>query len=1607
MDQAQDVYDNAPAPAAAQDTYDPAPAPAVPAAVSPAPAAAPAVPQYGGRDGVLPMDAHAAVLGVFPNARVTSWERDPNSALGKANPNSWHNNTPNAVDIAPIPGMTFQQARNMLAQKYNIIQGFDEATHPVFDTTGPNWHFTLAAKDGYDAAPSAPAAGAPADVYDAPVSHDPVTGAPQPYTNSSGKADPTATFGDNGTHDNTMTPEDLAMNGFKAQAGQAVTKVDTGAITNFLSQAGHDGMSPQAAVAAYRKQFPGLATSDTEIKNAVKYYALGGNRNPGFYVPPSANQPTSIAPTTLDVQGVTTNRSLATRTGDAFASGAMSGFGGDVAQAAQRFFGINRPAGLTDQQWNDKVTAARQSYLNQAAALEKHDPNSNISNPIDRTVANVDQFVGGSAGSAGPSWLVPGDPEAGVLANMGKQAASFAGGNIAHQAYNSHYTGDAYDPMETLEAAAIPAALHGAFSGVRYLRDGRTTLPVATESQGAPTAPNGDLHIDPIMDRDYMGDKHVVTLRDPDTGNVKALGNVHVGPSGELGPVTMFDHKTGDVYPTTPEENDYIRNRTRDIRDNQGVTAPVPTDSPHTAAIKDAVNEAKSNWTNSPDVHVVGSHEELPQHLQDELETGGNKDSAMGMYNDGKVYVLAHNLHSPAEATAVLYHEALGHAGLAGAFQDGLDNTLHDAYDRNPQLQADVDAYRARNPDAYADHPDPQARAIEEVLAKRSEGGPVQYGLADRLKTMMSQAGRAVGLNKGLSDSEVGAILDQAHSSITDGTPADTGVGKSRIVLPPERADDYDAPKMPKAANDVEAAPEPKVSKAPKVDANGVQTMYDDGKPNALKAFDPSQTPTTRHMERDPLEQYVNLNAGNLSKDDGVRQLMDSLEEHIRLNNPSMTHEEMLNEANNQIDMGLMNADKARQMSSPNAVRHLAARVLLKMALEKGAEDTAHLFEKPETHWTPADWQEFKDKTKASLQLSQRIANNARGAGQTLASYGIDLDPNTEAGSAAHDLSMFALRGMTEANLDNPETLAAYARLQRNFKDNPAALARAARDMEKPEAKGLFSSLWYNMLLSDPLTHARYYTGSAMNIGADLLNHAAAAALDTPRSMMGAADVRTWSEVAARAKGALNLVSSLGSVPGDIMRGASNPKNYLPTSVLHNMDGVFNQIISLSEYHGLGMRQALDEGRAGGWSKDEVMQRAADLSNNPSKAMLDATKRTSDRLLLHDDPSKISALFEEGMKSGRLGTAVPAVIRTVVPFLRRGDALVRTVIRWSPFGVMDRYNLAGLKEGGAERSVALSRMAIGSAIMGYVYNQAPTIDGDGPSNYQQQMDWQHSGHMPDSVKLADGRHVSIKGFGPLALGVIAAANARDAIKEGRPDESMENFSKGTLQFFTSLASNEWFEQLQPMVQALAGKTPVSGRLNQLKETAASTVASSVVPAGLRDINKSYVDPLQRNTHTDGSFSQDVLTKIQSGVPGLSQQLQPRFDMFGQPMKNVGGYLPTSPAAPNDPVTKALGVLQRPDKTLVGLAPTSVKDVLKSAQTMEDVQTKLTPAQQTAYQQKSGSVFKDWLTPVVQSDGYKNASPAVQTRMVKEVLDKARLYARVTLGLNGIPQSQGQ
>lgn len=182
------------------------------------------------------------------------------------------------------------------------------------------------------------------------------------------------------------------------------------------------------------------------------------------------------------------------------------------------------------------------------------------------------------------------------------------------------------------------------------------------------------------------------------------------------------------------------------------------------------VRNLVANWKANLNVQVVESLDELPPELQDAVRKD-NAENATGFVSpDGTIYVLSHNLDSLGEATATVYHESLGHFGLRALFGQRLDKVLGEIYRTNKALREQVDTWLEENPDAYVDTPNRELRALEEILAERSEAGRIEASIWAKIGAVIKDFGRRMGIKSDFSENEVRAILAMAHDQVVNGS---------------------------------------------------------------------------------------------------------------------------------------------------------------------------------------------------------------------------------------------------------------------------------------------------------------------------------------------------------------------------------------------------------------------------------------------------------------------------------------------------------------------------------------------------------------------------------------------------------------------------------------------------------------------------------------------------------------------------------------------------------------------------------------------------------------------------------------------------------------------
>jgi|GEM_PF-1975295 len=139
---------------------------------------------------------------------------------------------------------------------------------------------------------------------------------------------------------------------------------------------------------------------------------------------------------------------------------------------------------------------------------------------------------------------------------------------------------------------------------------------------------------------------------------------------------------------------------------------------------KAIVERVRKAWANAPEIVVAQNinDPQIPEAARREnarQQAGGAKGNPEGFFYQGKVYLLADALHTPADVVRVLFHEVLGHYGLRGHFDKALDGVLDGiATLRKADVLVKLKAYGLADTEAN------RRIAAEEVLAEMAQTRP-------------------------------------------------------------------------------------------------------------------------------------------------------------------------------------------------------------------------------------------------------------------------------------------------------------------------------------------------------------------------------------------------------------------------------------------------------------------------------------------------------------------------------------------------------------------------------------------------------------------------------------------------------------------------------------------------------------------------------------------------------------------------------------------------------------------------------------------------------------------------------------------------------------------
>jgi len=262
------------------------------------------------------------------------------------------------------------------------------------------------------------------------------------------------------------------------------------------------------------------------------------------------------------------------------------------------------------------------------------------------------------------------------------------------------------------------------------------------------------------------------------------------------------------------------------------------------------------------------------------------------------------------------------------------------------------------------------------------------------------------------------------------------------------------------------------------------------------------------------------------------------------------------------------------------------------------------------------------------------------------------------------------------------------------------------------------------------------------------------------------------------------------------------------------------------------------------------------------------------------------------------------------------------------------------------------------------------ITGGGPSDPAAKALLRSTGWQPYSVKFGD-KWVSYSRIEPLGVLMGISADFSDiagAVSQNERDDLGAMLVSALAQ---NVTSKTWLSGLSDLVETLNDPDRYGKRwLNKY--------AGTLIPTGVAQVARTQ-DPMLREVQT-------ALDAIKARVPGYSETLPARLNVWGEPIVLQGGLGPDmiSPFYTSkevkDPVSSEL--------LRLGINPG------RPSQTVQGV--KLEPAQYHRYQELSGKLAKQTLDSLINSGQWEPLPDAAKERIVRKTFAETREQARQQL-----------
>jgi hypothetical protein len=342
-------------------------------------------------------------------------------------------------------------------------------------------------------------------------------------------------------------------------------------------------------------------------------------------------------------------------------------------------------------------------------------------------------------------------------------------------------------------------------------------------------------------------------------------------------------------------------------------------------------------------------------------------------------------------------------------------------------------------------------------------------------------------------------------------------------------------------------------------------------------------------------------------------------------------------------------------------------------------------------------------------------------------------------------------------------------------------------------------------------------------------------------------------------------------------------------------------------------------------------------------------------------PGKLTRLISEA-RNADIGKGIRP-LQFVMPFIQTPANLLKYGLERSPAGLLNPKMWQNVAAKSPEAADQLGRAIVGSTVAAALgmYAADGKITGAVPSTPAERDAFYRSGKQPYAIQIGD-KWVPYSKLEPFNQPLSQVAAVVQAVKSGKtaPQDVAGQVAATIAQ---NMVSQTYLSGLSDLMNAM--QDPERYGSNVLERVG---VAMAVPFSAATRTAAQTLDPTIRNPKGLGE-------ELKASIPGLSQQVPPRLNAFGEEIQRESSAL--SPlnvtTETTDPVEKEMARL--------GVTISFTGKTLRSIP--------LSREQQAEYQQLAGQTAKKLLDGIVPHPTYAQQDDTVKAKIVERLISQAR------------------